>query len=53
MFKKKTVQNYNILVIFTGGDLKIVKKVIKNHNFIHPYLLMEGLNHIIALHEDK
>tara|TARA_Y100001968_G_scaffold329525_1_gene379063 strand:- start:724 stop:1443 length:720 start_codon:yes stop_codon:yes gene_type:complete len=41
----------NIKVVLTGGDVDFVKKRIKNINFINPYLLMEGLNYIIASNE--
>ena len=41
----------NIMIVITGGDIKFVKNKLKNINFIHPYLLMEGLNHIIAFNE--
>ena len=42
----------NMSVILTGGDLKFVKKTLKNINFINPYLLMEGLNYIIAFNNE-
>ena len=42
----------NVSVILTGGDLKFVKKTLKNINFINPYLLMEGLNYIIAFNNE-
>jgi len=50
------IQNYklrypNIVVILTGGDLKKIETEIKNVNFINRYLLMEGLNYIIASNE--
>ena len=41
----------NVQVILTGGDSNILKEKIKNINFINPYLLMEGLNYIIASNE--
>tara|TARA_Y100000766_G_C18898104_1_gene601979 strand:+ start:129 stop:854 length:726 start_codon:yes stop_codon:yes gene_type:complete len=41
-----------IVIIVTGGDMNIVEKKIKNLNFSHPYLLMEGLNSIIAFNEE-
>ena len=41
----------NIGVVLTGGDLNIVKNKIKHINFVSPYLLMEGLNYIIAFNE--
>ena len=41
----------NIAVVLTGGDLNIVKNKIKHINFVSPYLLMEGLNYIIAFNE--
>ena len=41
----------NIKIILTGSDSVIVKKMLKNTNFINPYLLIEGLNHIIATNE--
>ena len=40
-----------IVTILTGGDMSIVEKKIKNINFNHSYLLMEGLNSIIAFNE--
>ena len=40
-----------IVTILTGGDMSIVEKKIKNINFHHSYLLMEGLNSIIAFNE--
>ena len=41
-----------IITIVTGGDMNIIEKKIKSINFFHPYLLMEGLNSIIAFNED-
>ena len=41
----------NVIVILTGSDSVIVKKILKNINFINPYLLIEGLNYIIANNE--
>ena len=54
---KNVIEKYksrypNIKTIITGGDLKIIKNKIKNINFINPYLLMEGLNYIIACNEE-
>jgi type III pantothenate kinase len=54
---KNVIEKYksrypNIRTIITGGDLKIIKNKIKNINFINPYLLMEGLNYIIACNEE-
>ena len=54
---KDVIQKYrlrypNINVVITGGDAKFVKNKIKNINFINPYLLMEGLNYIIAFNEE-
>ena len=43
----------NIRVVITGGDMKMIKNKIKNINFFDPYLLMEGLNYIIACNEDN
>ncbi len=52
----KVIEKYkkrypNIKVIATGGNLNIIKNKIKNINFFHPHLLMEGLNYIIAFNE--
>ena len=41
-----------IVTIATGGDMNIIEKKIKNINFFSPYLLMEGLNSIIAFNEE-
>jgi len=41
----------NISIILTGGDHEIFKEKLKNINFIDPYLLMHGLNYIIASNE--
>ena len=41
----------DIKVFLTGGDKIFFKKRIKHVNFINPYLLMEGLNYIIAFNE--
>ena len=46
----------NIMIILTGGDMLFLRDIIKvnsisNQNFIDPYLLMEGLNYIIAFNE--
>ena len=41
-----------IVTIATGGDMNIIEKKIKNINFFRPYLLMEGLNSIIAFNEE-
>ena len=54
---KNVIEKYksrypNIKTIITGGDLKIIKNKIKNINFFNPYLLMEGLNYIIACNEE-
>ena len=43
----------NIKTIITGGGLKMIKGKLKNINFINPYLLMEGLNYIIAFNNEK
>tara|TARA_B100000579_G_scaffold254975_1_gene209911 strand:+ start:304 stop:1026 length:723 start_codon:yes stop_codon:yes gene_type:complete len=53
---EKVIEKYkkrfpNIQVIVTGGNLSFIKNRIKNINFIRPYLLMEGLNYIIAFNE--
>ena len=53
---EKVIEKYkkrfpNIQVIVTGGNLSFVENRIKNINFIRPYLLMEGLNYIIAFNE--
>ena len=50
------LQNYkmrypNINIILTGGDSQIFQEKLKNINFIDPYLLMHGLNYIIASNE--
>ena len=41
----------NINIILTGGDHQIFKEKLKNINFIDPYLLIHGLNYIIASNE--
>ena len=41
-----------IVIIVTGGDMNIIEKKIKSINFYDPYLLMEGLNYIIAFNEE-
>ena len=41
-----------LVTIVTGGDMNIIEKKIKSINFYHPYLLMEGLNSIIAFNEE-
>ena len=41
----------NIKIILTGGDAHCFNNKIQDLNFIDPYLLMEGLNHIIATNE--
>jgi len=48
----------SIKIIFTGGDMMFFKDMLQlnfesNQNFIDPYLLMEGLNYIIAFNEEK
>ena len=53
---KNVIEKYqsrysNITVIITGGGSEFIKKRIKNINFVNPYLLMEGLNYIIACNE--
>ena len=55
---KNVIEKYksrypNIRVVITGGDMKMIKNKIKNINFFDPYLLMEGLNYIIACNEDN
>ena len=51
IIQKYKLRYPNIKVILTGGDMDFFKKRIKNINFINPYLLMEGLNYIIASNE--
>jgi len=51
IIQKYKLRYPNITVIFTGGDVDFIKKRVKNTNFINPYLLMEGLNYIIASNE--
>ena len=41
----------NINIVLTGGDHQIFKEKLKNINFIDPYLLIHGLNYIIASNE--
>ena len=53
---EKVIQKYknrypSIVVVGTGGDVEFISERIKNINFIRPYLLMEGLNYIIAFNE--
>ena len=48
----------NITIILTGGDIVFLNDILKlnfksNKNFIDSYLLMEGLNYIIAFNEKK
>lgn len=43
----------DIKIVLTGSDSVVIKKMLKNINFINPYLLIEGLNHIIAANEKK
>jgi type III pantothenate kinase len=55
---KNVIEKYksrypNITVIITGGDMRMMKNKIKNINFFDPYLLMEGLNYIIACNEEN
>jgi type III pantothenate kinase len=55
---KNVIEKYksrypNVTVVITGGDMKVIKKKIKNINFFDPYLLMEGLNYIIACNEEN
>ncbi|MAQ31969.1 MAG: pantothenate kinase [Flavobacteriales bacterium] len=52
VIEKYKLRYPNMSVILTGGDLKFVKKTLKNINFINPYLLMEGLNYIIAFNNE-
>ncbi|MAQ70026.1 MAG: pantothenate kinase [Flavobacteriales bacterium] len=54
---KNVIEKYksryaNVTVITTGGDMMMLKNRIKNINFFDPYLLMEGLNYIIACNEE-
>jgi len=54
---KNVIEKYksrypNAIVIITGGDMSLIKNKIKNINFFDPYLLMEGLNYIIACNEE-
>ena len=51
VIQKHKLRYPNIKVILTGGDGHFFKKEIKHINFINPYLLMEGLNYIIAFNE--
>jgi len=51
IIQKHKLRYPNIKVILTGGDGHFFKKRIKHINFINPYLLMEGLNYIIAFNE--
>ncbi len=51
---KKYINNYpKLKVVITGGDYKFFENKLKKINFSHPYLLMDGLNYIIALNENK
>ena len=51
-----TIENYKLRypdmsIILTGGDVSIFQKDLQSINFIHHYLLMHGLNYIIACNE--
>lgn len=51
---KKYIKKYpKLKVVITGGDYKFFENKLKKINFSHPYLLMDGLNYIIALNENK
>tara|TARA_B100001741_G_C16474864_1_gene561955 strand:- start:305 stop:1072 length:768 start_codon:yes stop_codon:yes gene_type:complete len=48
----------NIIIVLTGGDMVYLKDILQLNltsykNFIDSYLLMEGLNYIIAFNEKK
>tara|TARA_B100000965_G_scaffold201607_1_gene168323 strand:+ start:72 stop:791 length:720 start_codon:yes stop_codon:yes gene_type:complete len=49
---KYKVRYPSIITILTGNDSKFFEKRLKNISFINPFLLMEGLNHIIAFNEN-
>ena len=51
IIQKHKLRYPDITVFLTGGDMGFFKKNIKHINFINPYLLMEGLNYIIAFNE--
>jgi len=51
IIQKHKLRYPDINVFLTGGDREFFKKSIKHINFINPYLLMEGLNYIIAFNE--
>ena len=48
ILEKYKLRYPGIDVILTGGHVKIFKKKLRNINFINPYLLIHGLNYIIA-----
>ena len=51
---EKYIKEYpKLQVVITGGDHKFFENKLKKINFSHPYLLMDGLNYIIALNENK
>jgi len=51
IIQKHKLRYPDITIFLTGGDRGFFKKNIKHINFINPYLLMEGLNYIIAFNE--
>tara|TARA_Y100000994_G_scaffold235929_1_gene226070 strand:+ start:510 stop:1229 length:720 start_codon:yes stop_codon:yes gene_type:complete len=51
IIQKHKLRYPDMKVFLTGGDSNLFKKRIKHINFINPYLLMEGLNYIIAFNE--
>lgn len=51
ILQKYKMRYPNINIILTGGDSQIFQEKLKNINFIDPYLLMHGLNYIIASNE--
>ena len=51
IIEKYKARYSNINIILTGGDKEIFKEKLQNINFIDSYLLMHGLNYIIASNE--
>ncbi len=40
-------------VLLTGGDASFFESQLKNKTFVRPYLVMEGLHHILLYHDAK